>query len=478
MGKYLKLFQTHTEYEEYISGETAVLPNVSHCIQEAELHYNPIVETRLIVTYNVTNASNPTLLYTYMSEEGITVDGATMFDKVEIDGTEVSISDLDTAQGTYQLSSGEHTVRYTLKDPTIIGVEFDIQTGIPSKVGATFFGCADIVSVEIPSSVTSIGMSAFNNCISLSSITIPNSVTSIGISAFQSCSGLTSVTIPNGVTSIGIDAFSDCSNLTSVTIPDSVTSIGSGAFYNCSGLTSVTIPNSVTSIDDDAFDGCSSLTSVTIPNSVTSIGSSAFSNCSGLTSIDIPNSVTSIGVGAFDRCASLTSMTIGSGVTSFGNNALPTTLRLLTIGDNASYIGPYFNNTYDSVEYVILTSTTPPTIQTKAFGEYWDSGYSTLINKIYVPDESYNAYLASPSWSNYASYNCIHPMSEYVSPTEPQYRWVNNGPSYCDYPMEGVGNLVQDRREQVSYDGGVTWEYTGREDTIILEEQSSSCRPK
>lgn len=41
MGKYLKLFQNHTEYEEAkTSGLT--LPNVSPCIQEAEVHYNPI----------------------------------------------------------------------------------------------------------------------------------------------------------------------------------------------------------------------------------------------------------------------------------------------------------------------------------------------------------------------------------------------------------------------------------------------------
>lgn len=39
--KYLKLFENHNQYEQYISGDTAVLPNVSHCIQEAEVHYNP-----------------------------------------------------------------------------------------------------------------------------------------------------------------------------------------------------------------------------------------------------------------------------------------------------------------------------------------------------------------------------------------------------------------------------------------------------
>ncbi len=38
---YLKLFQTHAEYEDFVSGGTMMKPNVSHCIQENEVHYNP-----------------------------------------------------------------------------------------------------------------------------------------------------------------------------------------------------------------------------------------------------------------------------------------------------------------------------------------------------------------------------------------------------------------------------------------------------
>lgn len=37
---YLKLFQTHQEYEEFVSGGTMVRPNVSHCVADNEVHYN------------------------------------------------------------------------------------------------------------------------------------------------------------------------------------------------------------------------------------------------------------------------------------------------------------------------------------------------------------------------------------------------------------------------------------------------------
>lgn len=38
---YLKLFQTHEEYEAFVSGGTMLRPNVSHCVSENEIHYNP-----------------------------------------------------------------------------------------------------------------------------------------------------------------------------------------------------------------------------------------------------------------------------------------------------------------------------------------------------------------------------------------------------------------------------------------------------
>ncbi len=98
------------------------------------------------------------------------------------------------------------------------------------------------------------------------------------IGSFMGCRGLTSIEIPNSVTSIGISAFQNCSRLTSIEIPDSVTSIGAYAFYGCSGLSSIEIPDSVTSIGNRAFQGCTGLTKIFIPKSVTTINASSYSN--------------------------------------------------------------------------------------------------------------------------------------------------------------------------------------------------------
>lgn len=40
MGKYIKKFSTHTQYGTYINSQDKILPNVSLCEQEEELHYN------------------------------------------------------------------------------------------------------------------------------------------------------------------------------------------------------------------------------------------------------------------------------------------------------------------------------------------------------------------------------------------------------------------------------------------------------
>lgn len=249
--KYLKLFDAHSNYDTFVSGGTMVRPNVSHCVSENDVHYNAI--PIMTVKYNVTDASNPTQLYEYwIGANGNAITGELMFDKVVIDGVEVSIADLDAASGQTQFSVGEHTVKYTLKDPTLIGIEEDEQT---TKLGASFFGCYDIASVNIPNSVTRIGEAAFDGCSGLTSVTIGNSVTSIGNNAFKRCSSLTSVTIPNSVTIIGGEAFRAC-GLRNIIIPNSVTTISALAFYSCLDLTSVTLGNGITTIGDSAFCFC------------------------------------------------------------------------------------------------------------------------------------------------------------------------------------------------------------------------------
>ena len=363
--------------------------------------------------FNVTDTTNPTRI----------ASATTGFSKIEIDGVEQQ----SVTTGYTFSTTGEHTVKYTLTNPTSIG-------------NGAFRECSGLTSINIPSGVTSIGYSAFYNCTSLSSCTIGSGVTSIGEYAFRYCSGLTSIDIPSGVTSIGIGTFQNCASLTSIVIPNSVTSIGSGmcsgctslssctigsgvtsignsAFLNCTSLTSIEIPDSVTSISQGAFGYCSSLTSCTIGSGVITIGTSGFWGCSGLTSIDIPDSVTSIGVEAFYGCSGLTSCTIGSGVTSIGDDAfinchgltsivIPsgvtyindgafngcTSLTSCTIGDSVTSIGNYVFSNCTS-----LTSIDIPSGVTSIGNSAFER--CTSFTSIDIPD-------SVTSIGNYAFYDC------------------------------------------------------------------------
>ena len=221
MAKFLKKF---TELTAYTAAQSSlILPNVSLVTEGNMVKYNP-TETRLIAEYNVTTISEATRILGY--------DYASGFSSMEIDGVEQpSISTGYTFDTT-----GKHVIKYTLENPTILGVN-------------AFYGCNSLSSVTIPNSVRTIDNAAFRYNSGLTRVNsdtdgvfnIPNGVITLGIGAFRNLSGMTSVTIPDSVTTIDERCFRNNVNLTSITIPSGVTSIGYEAFVSCSGLTSITI---------------------------------------------------------------------------------------------------------------------------------------------------------------------------------------------------------------------------------------------
>ncbi len=156
-------------------------------------------------------------------------------------------------------------------------------------------GLSGLTSIDIPSTVTTIGFEAFVGCSSLTSVVVPENVVSIGKGCtFQNCSALTSVQWNaikchiDSIDEIGnyYPPFMNLSGITSFDFGEKVERIPASLCYGLSGLTSINIPDSVTKIGFMAFDGCSSLTSVSIPESVVSLGKGGtFQNCDALTSV-------------------------------------------------------------------------------------------------------------------------------------------------------------------------------------------------
>ena len=52
MAENLKLFNEHSEYEDFIQTDDFIRPNVSYCIQEDEVHYNSITPHIIVKFFN------------------------------------------------------------------------------------------------------------------------------------------------------------------------------------------------------------------------------------------------------------------------------------------------------------------------------------------------------------------------------------------------------------------------------------------
>lgn len=204
-----------------------------------------------------------------------------------------------------------------------------------------FSGCASLVSLVIPTSITIIEDLAFEQCTSLKELKIPESITSIGNGAFLQCKALEHVEIPTAITSFSAYTFHGCESLSAVSILGPVTSIGRNAFYRCASMKSIILPPSVASIAELAFSECFSLKSMKIPAAVNEIAWGAFQRCFSLETIKLPESVSTIAWGAFAECLSLASLELPSSLTTIGDYAFDgcTSLTVIAIPSQVTQIG-------------------------------------------------------------------------------------------------------------------------------------------
>ena len=178
-----------------------------------------------------------------------------------------------------------------------------------------FTGCKGMKSVTIPSSVREIENDAFASCTDLKSVTMSDSVTTMWTSVFSGCTALTDIRLSAGLSKIPLSTFKGCTALTTLPfIPSGIRTIEGEAFYGCTSLESADIPGTVRSIEGHAFAECRNLANVTIANGMEIIGNYAFEGCTALEGITIPDSVTGMGRGVFTGCTSLLEIDFGSGI--------------------------------------------------------------------------------------------------------------------------------------------------------------------
>ena len=198
-------------------------------------------------------------------------------------------------------------------------------------------GALTTVVLPTNASIASIGAEAFKNCRQLISVNIPNGVSSIGDAAFSN-TGFNTFTLPDNVTTLGIGVFQNSSSLTQVTLPSNLTEIPASTFQN-SALSSITIPVSVTSIGNLAFYG-TKITTITLPSGLQWLGGyRTFYSCFNLTAINnIPAGMQIIDGDMLETFANtqITSFTIPSNVTTIDVSAFESApLTSLTFPTNS-----------------------------------------------------------------------------------------------------------------------------------------------
>lgn len=268
---------------------------------------------------------------------------------------------------TSQINKGDYgNITLTADWEQLFIVEEGVITGCRSK----------LIDVVIPENIdgetiTGIGICAFQDRV-FNSVEMPSTVISIGQRAFAGCKSLKTVMISKNVEVIGFEAFYYCEKLTNIEIPNSIKEIGDRAFWGCSSLI-------YTQYDNCGYLGNSenkylylgkkieSSTFITINNQCKIIGYRAFCGSSTLENINIPNSIEKIGSEAFYRCSSLANVYYGGTINEW--------VDIVFYGGDAN---PLSN--YGAILYINGAQQIDIVISTENIRDYAFYKYSSLIN--------------------------------------------------------------------------------------------------
>lgn len=232
--------------------------------------------------------------------------------------------------GTLTLS-GTGTLKYGIEAPPYEQYwnqirHLVVEEGITALDRCCFLGYAELETVTLPDSLTTIGSQTFQSCHKLKEIYIPKNVAYIGDSQGSPASTFSGELLERievdeenkryySVDGVLFDRRSNalvCFPMGKVSdgyrVPDGVQEITYGAMWFYQGE-SLILPEGLVTIHDSAF-YAANFTTLELPDTVTSIGQMAFTNCDRLTEITLPQSVQSVDASAFASCEALDTITI------------------------------------------------------------------------------------------------------------------------------------------------------------------------
>ena len=191
MATYLKQFSTHAEYDAYINGSDAILPNVSICTTEGDVHYNPYIPhdysqdyfTMVItsggdIKWGGSTTANTFNVLSYSKDNGDNWSAVTSADTISVEaGDKILWKGTPTPSTSYPQGigrfSGATDVRYSVEGNAmslLFGDDFSGQTSLEGKnyaLAYLFSGNTNVTSVEnLSLPATTLAQSCYNNMFS------------------------------------------------------------------------------------------------------------------------------------------------------------------------------------------------------------------------------------------------------------------------------------------------------------------------
>lgn len=325
-------------YNVVVTDGGMVAPNFSN---SSVYTYNIQFESFMSVVGENAFKSNYNCKFDALLELGIEEIQAGAFENCDI-------SNIKLGAGTKTIGEGAFKNNRTMG---VITLPEGLQT-----IGDNAFENTDATTIVIPSSVVSIGAGAFKNTdqyhdCAIASITFSgNNLLSVGANAFENIPLITSLELPTSVQTIGNGILRNSMAVQKLTIPyvSSVYTVFGSSMPEA--LTEVTFTNA-TKVDDLAFvyNGVANITKITLNNEVTSIGTNAFP--SSVTTLNMPTSLKEIKDRAFIGCTLLENIVLPDALESIGEYAfkdLANIFDVVKIGKNVTHIG---NGAFAGVEF-------------------------------------------------------------------------------------------------------------------------------
>ena len=162
------------------------------------------------VKYQVTGIGKEAFLYTSVSE--FTIPETVKYIAESAFCGSFELTSIEIPNSVTDIGSAAFTCSHKLTSVTL-------GKGVTTIGSLAFMGCRELQSINIPASVTTISALAFYDCPKIIDITLSNSLIEIGDQAFA-YTNITSIELPKSVTILGLNPFSYIPSLTKLSVKE------------------------------------------------------------------------------------------------------------------------------------------------------------------------------------------------------------------------------------------------------------------